>query len=343
MTTIIIKDYGVKLSYRRGMVVITKRGQVLDKVPLTTIEQIIVVTSGVALTSKLLRHCARNHIDIVVLDHRGEPIARLYPVTIGGTVLYRRAQYEAYNDHRGPHIARAIVMTKLRNQSNFLRYLAKNRKKTDPTTAEQLTDAAAKIIELTQQLIKVDNDKLSDDLRQKLLTIEGHGARVYWEALAQALPTYLHFPGRDQEGQDIVNRSLNYLYGVLKSVTWKATTLAGLDPYAGYLHIDRSGRPSLTLDLMEPLRPALVDRVIVSYVQRKQLKIHEVMEDGGRLSPWYRTELIKALQERLQTRTTYLGKSVTREQVPYLQARNLARYLIGREPQYIPFEEKYWY
>ena len=96
-------------------------------------------------------------------------------------------------------------------------------------------------------------------------SLEASGARSYWSAIAEILPQELGFVERVKPAaHDLVNVMLNYAYGVLSGQTEKAIHYAGLDPYTGYLHADRSGKASLVYDLMEEFRQPVADRPVLS-------------------------------------------------------------------------------
>ena len=97
MSILIVKDYGISLQYRKGLVVISKKGTILRKVPLMSLEAIYILTGGVMISSKLARMAARTGVDVIFFDHKGTPLARLDPPYHTRTVLTRRMQYEAYN------------------------------------------------------------------------------------------------------------------------------------------------------------------------------------------------------------------------------------------------------
>ena len=97
--------------------------------------------------------------------------------------------------------------------------------------------------------------------RPALLNREGRAGAQYWAGVAALLDGKAAFAGREHRGtEDPVNAALNYGYGILQSQVWSAITLAGLEPFAGFIHVDRPGKPSLVLDLMEEFRQPVVDR-----------------------------------------------------------------------------------
>jgi CRISPR-associated protein Cas1 len=83
------------------------------------------------------------------------------------------------------------------------------------------------------------------------------------------LPPECGFHAREHNpGGDAVNSALNYGYGVLYSHVWGAVMNAGLEPFAGLLHVDRSGKPSLVLDLVEEFRQPVVDRAVFTWLNK---------------------------------------------------------------------------
>ena len=91
-------------------------------------------------------------------------------------------------------------------------------------------------------------------------------ASLYFSCLKQIIP----FKERDPKSEDIFNICLNYGYGILYSEIERACILSGLDPYLGFLHVDRYGKPSMVLDLVEQFRP-IIDRAIINLFVRKQI------------------------------------------------------------------------
>ena len=119
----------------------------------------------------------------------------------------------------------------------------------------------------------------------------------------------------------------------------------GLDAAVGFLHRDRPGRPGLALDLMEELRPVLADRVVLSLINRQQVKASGFVEEPGggiRMDEPTRKELVAAYQKRKQEEIThpFLQEKMTLGLVPLIQARLMARFLRGDSDAYPPFNWK---
>ena len=102
--------------------------------------------------------------------------------------------------------------------------------------------------------------------------IEGNMARVYWRFLSESLPQPYQFPKRSRRpAQDMFNAALNYLYGMLYSVTESAALAAGLDTHLGFLHADEYNRPTFVFDLIEPYRPWIDKLLFNDYMAQRIL------------------------------------------------------------------------
>ena len=124
-----------------------------------------------------------------------------------------------------------------------------------------------------------------------------------------------------------------------------ALTSAGLDPFVGFLHVDRPNRPSLALDQMEEFRPWLADRLAVTLINRQQIGAEHFHErEGGavELTEPGRKLIIKSYQERKQERLNHplLDQHLRVSQLPFVQARILARHLRGDLAAYLPLVPK---
>jgi CRISPR-associated protein Cas1 len=242
-----VDTYGAFVAKHQGRLRITKDKTRLDEAPLLHLEQVIISGKGIGISSDAIRACSEAGIPLHFLSNRGTPHSSLYSAGLTGTVLTRRAQLRAYDTERGVVLARAFSSGKLQNQANLLRYAAKYRKESDPDCYTALTTAAAAVVDSLHALAAVQGG-LIDAVRDRMMGIEGHYATRYWGALARLVPAELAWPGRETRGAtDPLNQALNYGYGVLYKQVEYALVLAGLDPYAGLLHADRPGKPSLVL------------------------------------------------------------------------------------------------
>jgi CRISPR-associated protein Cas1 len=119
------------------------------------------------------------------------------------------------------------------------------------------------------------------------------------------------------------------LYGQVE----RALVLAGLDPYAGFIHVDRPGKPSLTLDLIEEFRQAVVDRTVIGLVNKGAA----IEQTDGRLEHATRRMLAEKVLARLESAELYEGKRLPLRAILQSQARHLAAFFRGDRASYEPF------
>jgi len=338
---IFLDDFGIFLGRKRNRFIVRREGETKEIVA-DDVDSIICCSSGVAMSASALDLALQNNIQVVFARYSGWPYAVLMPASMTGSVRARREQFIAYNDERGFILAKKFIAGKLINQANLLKLMAKNRRQTDPALAERLYSAGKAIDEANEKIDKEHGLNI-DEKRQQLMNWEAEGARFYWDALRQVLPTELNFKGRETRGaRDPFNAMLNFGYQtILFPEVWKAVSHAGLDFYAGYLHADRPGKPSLVLDLMEEFRQQVVDRTLIGLITKNVIRPDkilavEVVEEGRVLSKEVIKTLLASFQERLDTDVMFDGQRGPIKSFVYHQARRVVRFLL-READYVPF------
>lgn len=269
------------------------------------------------------------------LDSRGNNYASVYAAGLTGTVITRRAQLLAYYDHRGLQAAKAIAEGKIRNQAATLKYLAKTRKDSDPALYEELHVCALEVLDPIAELDRVEADTI-DDARTLIMSAEANAAKRYWAAVRSVLPESYNWTARIGRGAtDPINSLLNYGYGILYGLIEQAIVLAGLDPYAGFLHADRSGKPSLVLDMIEEFRQVAIDRLVFGLANRG---FTVEQDDKGRLSAETRSSLAQKTLAHVEAGVRYEGKRYPLRFVMQMQARHLATFLRGERETYETFK-----
>jgi CRISPR-associated protein Cas1 len=331
---LIVEGRGTFVSKHQGRLRVSREQKMISEVPLIHLERVIIVDNGIALSSDVIRVCCEEGIPIHFLSGHGKPVASLYSAGLIGTVLTRRAQLLAYENSKGVVAAKAMIAGKLENQANLLRYIAKYRKETEPTLHEELTLVALEMRDALHELTQLDAERI-DDIREQLMSVEGRAAQKYWTAIGRIIPSDLKWPGRETRGAtDPFNSSLNYGYGILYARVEQALILAGLDPYGGFLHADRPGKPSLVLDMIEEFRQTVVDRTVIGLVN-KRFAIEQ--DDDARLKEATRLKLAEKLRERIESAELYEKKRQALRFILQSQARHMACYLRGEREQYEPF------
>jgi len=331
---LIIDQYGAFLGKHSGRLQVTKDKEKLAEAPLLHLEQVLITGEGIALSADAVQACCTAGIPIYFLDGRGRPYAALYSAGLTGTVLTRREQLLAYADRRGLALAKAFARGKITNQAGFLRYAAKYRQEAAPDVYEELCLCADEVRDHLDELDRLQGNTV-DEARNTLLAIEGRAAQKYWSAIKHLIPEQYAWPGRRHRGaRDPINAALNYGYGILSGQVERAIVLAGLDPYGGFIHADRPGKPSLVLDLIEEFRQVVVDRTVVGMATRG-MKIE--LDEKGLLTEKSRHEVADKVLERLEADERYERKRQPLRTIIQSQARHIATFVRGDRAAYEPF------
>jgi CRISPR-associated protein Cas1 len=316
----------VRLNHETVMVEVDKRPAL--QVPLHHVGQLVVF--GNVLISPFL---IQRLLDDGKCVHWLTEFGRYIGSTIGrthGNVLLRRAQYAFVDDPSFPvKLSTSIVTAKIKNQYNVLMRGAREAK--DQGVASRLRDMAACVGRL-ESVAERGNLTLN-----KLRGIEGMVARYYFSALPLLIrrPGDWGFRGRNKRpARDPINSMLSYGYAILRGDCVSGCELAGLDPQVGYLHVIRPGRPALALDLMELFRSAIVDRTVLTLINRQQVGLSDFEErPGGGVVMLERTRraLLTAYQERKRDEVYHpmFKARLPVGLLPLVQARLLARYIRG--------------
>jgi len=284
-----------------------------------------------------MHHCAENNVAVSFLSERGRFLARIQG-PVSGNVLLRREQYrKADSEENTQELASWFLMGKLANSRAVIRRALRDHAEKVDTDILETAESR-----LTQYLRKLERPVSLDVLRG----FEGEAASSYFTAFPQLITVKdeaLTFQGRNRRPPlDPVNALLSYAYTLLVFDCRGALEGVGLDPCVGFLHRDRPGRVGLALDLMEEFRAFLADRLVLSLINRKQIKGKDfVKSEAGAImmSDDARKELLVTWQKRKQEEIThpYLQKKVAIGLLPHLQAQLLARYLRGDLEAYPPF------
>ncbi len=321
-------------------VVVSIEGEKKLQLPVHTLEGI--VCFGYSGASPALMHfCAERGVGLAFHDAHGRFMARIQG-PVAGNVLLRKSQYRAAED---PclclEVARNIISAKVVNSRNVLLRAARENS-ADESSASDLKNAADK---LKKTLLDIQNAMDLDSLRG----LEGDCARRYFgvfdHLILQQKADFV-FSGRNKRPPtDAVNALLSFLYTVLAHDVQSALEAVGLDPYVGFLHQLRPGRPALALDLMEELRAFLTDRVALSLINKQQLnkKSFVVKENGTVLldKDMKRKVLEVWFNRKKETLThPFLQEKLEVGLIPYAQAMLMARWLRGDLDMYPPFMQK---
>lgn len=326
---LVIDDYGAFLK-KKGRRLVVVSGEKREEYASDKVEQVLILR-GAALSIDAVELAIEKGIDIVCLDRVGKPFARIYPCRLGGTTLTRRNQLVAQATPRGTALAKAFVRAKLENMGGFLKSLGKSRRNA------ALKEVAERIMGFSERIERMRGSV--EEVRNVLLGVEGEASKLYFCALSEVLSPGLYTGTRSRRPpRDVFNAYLSYGYGVLYAEVERACIISGLDPYLGFLHTDRYGKPSMALDLIEEFRQAIVDRTMVTLAARRRMGEGDVeKEEGVYLNKEGRAKAIEAVVKRFDTEVRHRGKRVALRDVILRQAREVVRFLNGERRVYSPY------
>ena len=333
---LILSGYGLFLSKKSERLLVRKGKDVIYQFPFFRINEVVVGSRGISMSSDFLEEVCARGIRLSFLDYSGKPYAMVTSPMLTATVQARREQILAFNDKRGLEFGKAVVLGKIKNQERLLRYFGKYLKKEAEDRFQRIEETASQLRGLWKKVPAIDAGCVNE-ARGTLMGTEGTAGRIYWEAVKEIIGHRVEFFGREHRGAtDGVNSLLNYGYGILYSQVWGAVLNAGLEPFAGFLHVDRPGKPSLILDMVEEFRQPVVDRTVIAFVN---LGTSIGMKDGL-LDADTRKSFAEKVIERLVATETYQGKQYQIRSIIQMQARRVAGFLKG-EGEYKAFSFKW--
>lgn len=306
------------------------------RIPIHNLEG-VVCFGYMGASPHLMRLCSENNVGLSFLTPSGKFLARVSG-RVRGNVLLRRTQYrKADNRLESLEISKSFIIGKIVNCRTILGRGIRDHSAVIDCDRVRGVDAL-----LIENLLKIEDCDSADTLRG----IEGNCAKFYFVALDDLILRqkdvfYMHERNR-RPPLDNMNTLLSFLYTLLAHDVESALETVGLDPYVGFFHTDRPGRPGLALDMMEELRPYMADRLALNLVNLNQVNGDDfykkenggvIMKDDGR------KKVIAAWQKRKQDMIThpYLNEKIPIGLLPYVQAMLMARFLRGDIDGYPPF------
>lgn len=325
-----IEGFGKSIAKRDNQIVIKEKGKEIDYYLAEDLTQIVIMGKG-SITFDALRLLAENDVDCIDIDWKGMLDYRLSPPE-KKNVFIKKEQYYSLSDKRSGILAKAFIKSKIENQKATLGTLAKSREN------EILTEQRDKLSQYSSKIDEIP-DKPADEIRGNIFGVEGQAAVEYWIGFKSVLDEKFGFESRSGRGAlDPVNSMLNYGYAIIQGDIWRTLHLAGLDPYCGFLHSDRKGRTSLVFDLMEEFRQQIVDKSVLSILNRNQVKIDDFEFKNGSMIILDKTRrlLVKTIQTKLSSKIDFNGKSITYNDIIFYQAKLIGKFLENKE-KYVGF------
>lgn len=336
LNTLYVTSEDSYLSLDGENVVISDHGCEIGRLPLHNLEGI--VSFGYRGTSPaLMGACAERNISLCYMSPQGKFLARVSG-RVKGNVILREQQYRSFlDDGQSLDIAKNCILGKIYNARWVL----------ERATRDHSLQVDVEKLKASSESLKNSLNYVRDcQSKEQLRGFEGEAAQVYFgvfnELILQQKKDFF-FHGRNKRPPlDHVNALLSFVYTLLTNTITSALETVGLDPYVGCLHTERPGRVSLSLDLIEELRPVFADRFVLSLINKKMItkKGFKKKENGAVLmdDETRKIVLVEWQNKKKETLThPFLKEKVEWGMVPYVQAMLLARYLRGDLDAYPPF------
>lgn len=324
-----VTEQGSRVGVKAHRLEVRRDGDELVSLRLIDVSQLCVF-GNVQVTTQALRELFAREVPVCWFSHGGWFSGMGTGLPAKHVELRRRQVALAHQG--GLAISRRIVDGKIRNARTLLR---RNARRDVTPVLTSLKGLAAQALEA--------------ETTGALLGIEGAAARLYFEAFpamlrrGDKLPGMpFTFAGRNRRPpQDPVNCLLSYLYSMLAKDLTVVTNAVGFDPYLGFLHRPRFGRPALALDLAEEFRSLVADSTALNLVNNGEIRgSHFVVRAGGvSLTGEGRRIVLRAYERRLDTQVRHpvFGYRVSYRRVLDVQARLLGAHLLDEVPAYVPF------
>lgn len=336
LNTLFVTSEDAYLTLDGENVVVNREHKEVARFPLHNLQMILCFTYAGA-SPALMGACAERDVGLVFHSPKGKFLARVCGES-RGNVLLRRAQYRYADDPAvSCRIARAMIFGKVYN----CRWVLERTKRDHGLRIDKA--AFENVSEIHKNLLP---QILEESSLEGLRGLEGAAATAYFGIFDQMIlrqKEEFSFDTRNRRPPlDKVNAMLSFGYSLLANDCASALESVGLDAYVGFLHRDRPGRESLALDLMEELRPCMVDRFVLTLINNQIITGDDFVttESGAvRLEDEGRRRFLRHWQERKQTMIShpFLEEKIPWGLVPYVQALLLARYIRGDLDGYPPF------
>jgi CRISPR-associated protein Cas1 len=375
-----LQEPGSHVGKRSEHLVVKKDGAEIQRVPLAAIRQVCVF-GNVQISTQALECLATNDVPVVFLTGHGRFVAALQPAPTKNIMLRADQYRHFADPARAFALSRAVVRAKISNQRTLLMRSLRTSLPSALTGGADAADtlvpsplggegpgvrgtplpgpnpplvpcgekreirgsdepAAREMAELLARLDRIVDPAV-------LLGTEGQAANLYFGQFSRMLKASVpgatfEFKSRNRRPpRDPVNALLSFAYAMLAKDCFSALCTVGFDPYCGFFHAGRHGKPSLALDLMEEFRAVIADSVVLTLINNGCLTARDfiVWRDACQLTEDGRRRFFQTYEQRKATVVTHpvFGYKMSYGRMLEVQARMLAAHIRGGIPEYTGF------
>lgn len=327
-----VTEQGAYIGKDKGLLTISKDKKKIASVRLIDVSQLCIY-GRVQISTQALTQLLAEDVPVCFFTYGGWFSGIAHGMASKHVEIRRRQVVVAASG--GLDIAKRIIAAKIANSRTLLR-----------------RNSREKPVAAITQLKAATSQAMVAPSVATLLGVEGAAARTYFGAFTSMLRPELTLPGAPFEFEhrnrrpplDAVNCLLSYGYGQLVKELTTITFAIGFDPYMGFYHRPRYGRPALALDLSEEFRPLIVESTVLTLINNGEVGAGDflVRAGGVGLTASGRKTFLQAFERRMNSEVTHpvFGYRITYRRVLEVQARLLGAVLLGEIPEYAAFETR---
>jgi CRISPR-associated endonuclease Cas1 len=314
-------------------ITVKEKGVIIHQKPLGSLSHIIIAGKGVSISSNMLEYCLKNKVSVDFFDGNTH-IGSFLSAKQTENNMWRKQAFAGTEKHN--KLAMAFISGKVKYQFNLIKYFHKYHKSKYPDLDSKFEDMERLVDKFDEYRRREEYG--TEDFVTKLVGFESVIAISYWAYIRQLLQDDdVGFEQRVRKGAtDRVNAMLNYGYAILYTRAWQSLLSAKLNPYESIVHVRQAGKPTFVYDFVEMFRAQVVDRVVITLIQRGV----SVECENGMLDEETRKTLAKSVLERLGRYEKYKGEELKLEQIISAQAREVAEYY-DKESVFKPYVAKW--
>ena len=290
------------------------------------------VFSNVIFDSGFLRAASQNGIIVNLFDQQGLLQGSFVPIRPLRSPKTTEAQLLAYYDdaHR-LLLAKAFVLGSIHNLRLNIRQYNK------AASAPEYLEALTRIKVLEVEIKACDSYEI-------LLPLEAQVRSCYYSCYDSfILGNEFRYDRRSRRPpRNPFNAMLSFGNTVLYSYIATEINKTALDVRVGFLHATNAREQSLNLDIAELFKPLIVDRTVMTLINRRQIRADRhftELENGGvYLNAEGKRLFLEELNEKLHVRITDHGTSMTYLELITAEVRKLVRHFRSGE-KYKPFKQ----
>ena len=320
-----VKDQGAYITKKNNKLVVTTNKGIKTEVNIIEISNLSIF-GNIQISTQVMHELFKMEIPVLYYSLSGWFYGIAQGIYNKNSIL-RLNQYKIANNKLSSlYIAKIIVAGKIKNSRTIIR--------------RNIDDKNSVSLSLLKQCI---NDSLNSKNENELLGIEGNAARIYFSEFYKLLKSGSGFNVDNRNRRppkDPVNSLLSYLYSILLKDVIVSILSVGMDPYIGFYHKFKYGKPSLALDLMEEYRSIIVDSLVLSLINKSIITINDfiITKYGVFIKDTAKNKILEAYEAKMNSLIKHpvFGYTISYRRTIEVQARLLSRYINGEINKYIP-------